>query len=51
MTSEVLDELLDAARRFVDKRLIPLEAQVDEADAVPDDVVADMKALGLFSKW
>ena len=48
MASEVLDELLDAVRRFVDKRLIPLEAQVDEADAVPDDVVADMKALGLF---
>ena len=31
MTSEVLDELLDAVRRFVDKRLIPLEAQVDVA--------------------
>ena len=48
MTSEVLDELLDAVRRFVDKRLIPLEAQVDEADEVPADVVDDMKALGLF---
>jgi len=48
MTSEVLDELLDAVRRFVDRRLIPLEAKVDESDEVPADVVADMKALGLF---
>ena len=48
MASEVLPELLDAVRRFVDKRLIPLEAQVDEADEVPADVVDDMKALGLF---
>jgi acyl-CoA dehydrogenase len=48
MTSEVIEELLDAVRRFVDKRLIPLEAQVDEDDAVPADVIQDMKALGLF---
>ena len=48
MASEVLPELLDAVRRFVDKRLVPLEAQVDEADEVPADVVDDMKALGLF---
>jgi len=48
MASDVLPELLDAIRRFVDKRLIPLEAQVDEADEVPADVVDDMKALGLF---
>jgi acyl-CoA dehydrogenase len=48
MTSDVLEELLAAVRRFVDKRLIPLEAQVDADDAVPADVVADMKALGLF---
>jgi acyl-CoA dehydrogenase len=48
MASEVLPELLEAVRRFVDKRLIPLEAQVDDADEVPADVVDDMKALGLF---
>jgi hypothetical protein len=35
MTSEVLGELLDAVRRFVDKRLIPLEAKVDENDDGP----------------
>jgi acyl-CoA dehydrogenase len=48
MANELLPELLDAVRRFVERRLIPLEAQVDEHDEVPADVVADMKALGLF---
>ena len=48
MASEVIDELLEAVRRFVDKRLIPLEARVDEIDEVPADVVDDMKSLGLF---
>jgi acyl-CoA dehydrogenase len=48
MASELLPQLLDAVRRFVDRRLIPLEAQVDERDEVPADVVDDMKALGLF---
>ena len=48
MASEVIDQLLEAVRRFVDGRLVPLEAQVDENDEVPADVVDDMKALGLF---
>ena len=48
MDSETLEELLAAVRRFVDRRLVPLEAQVDEDDAVPDDVVGEMRDLGLF---
>lgn len=48
MASEVIDQLLEAVRRFVDGRLVPLEAHVDENDEVPADVVDDMKALGLF---
>ena len=35
-------------RRFVDERLRPLEATVEEANAVPADIVAEMKATGLF---
>jgi acyl-CoA dehydrogenase len=34
--------------RFVAERLRPLEAQVAEQDAVPDEIVEEMKALGLF---
>ncbi|MDX2233116.1 MAG: acyl-CoA dehydrogenase family protein [Hyphomonadaceae bacterium] len=35
-------------RRFVDTRLRPIEAKVAEDDAIPADVVAEMKGLGLF---
>ena len=45
---ETLDTLLETVRRFVRERLRPLEAEVEAADAIPDDVVAEMKALGLF---
>lgn len=48
MDRETLEELLAAVRRFVDRRLVPLEARVDEDDAVPDDVVGEMRDLGLF---
>ncbi|HUZ12800.1 MAG TPA: acyl-CoA dehydrogenase family protein [Caulobacteraceae bacterium] len=41
-------QLVDAVRRFVAERLRPLEARVAEDDEVPADVVAEMKALGLF---
>ncbi|MDP4300684.1 acyl-CoA dehydrogenase family protein [Leptothrix discophora] len=40
--------LKDAVRRFVRERLVPAEDHVEEHDEVPADIVADMKALGLF---
>jgi acyl-CoA dehydrogenase len=45
---ETLDQLLTGIRRFVNERLIPLEAKVSEDDAVPADALAEMRALGLF---
>ena len=48
MEKETLDQWLDAVRRFVDERLIPLEAKVAEDDAIPADALAEMAALGLF---
>jgi acyl-CoA dehydrogenase len=41
-------QLIEAVRRFVSERLRPLERQVAEDDAIPDEVVEEMKALGLF---
>ena len=41
-------QLIDVVRRFVSERLRPLEAKVAEDDEVPQDVVAEMRALGLF---
>lgn len=45
---ETFDALLDTIRRFVAERLRPREAEVAERDAIPDDLLADMKAMGLF---
>src|SRR5688500_5344584 len=45
---ETFEALLDAVRRFVTERLRPLEEQVAEADEVPEEVVAEMRAMGLF---
>jgi acyl-CoA dehydrogenase len=45
---EVLSALLDSVRRFVRERLVPAEEVVAETDAIPDDIVRGMKAMGLF---
>ena len=45
---ETFDALIDTVRRFVAERLRPLEADVEMADAVPDEIVGEMRALGLF---
>ncbi|HEV7289750.1 acyl-CoA dehydrogenase family protein [Sphingomonas sp.] len=45
---ETFDALIDTVRRFVAERLRPLEAEVEEADAIPPHIVEEMKALGLF---
>jgi len=48
LDAETRDQLIDTVRRFVTERLRPLEAKVAEDDAMPDDVVEEMKGLGLF---
>jgi acyl-CoA dehydrogenase len=45
---ETMNGLLDGVRRFVRERLVPAEEAVAETDAIPADIVHDMKALGLF---
>ncbi len=48
LDKETLGQLLDTIDRFVENRLKPLESQVGMDDAIPDDVIEEMKALGLF---
>lgn len=48
LDAEIFDALIDTVRRFVAERLRPLEAEVEEADAIPLHIVEEMKALGLF---
>jgi acyl-CoA dehydrogenase len=48
LDAETRDQLIDTVRRFVSERLRPLEAKVAEDDAMPDDIIEEMKGLGLF---
>src|SRR6201996_783698 len=45
---ETREQLVDTVRRFVAERLRPLEAKVAEDDAMPDDLLEEMKGLGLY---
>jgi acyl-CoA dehydrogenase len=48
LDAETFDALIDTVRRFVAERLRPLEAEVEANDAIPDDVIRDMREMGLF---
>ncbi len=48
LDTETFDALIETVDRFVTERLRPAEAQVAESDDIPADLVAEMKALGLF---
>ncbi len=48
LSKESLESLLSVVARFVKERLVPLEASVAESDTVPDAVIDEMKAMGLF---
>jgi acyl-CoA dehydrogenase len=45
---DITQAFLDSVRSFVKERLVPAEALVAETDQIPADIVADMKAMGLF---
>ena len=45
---DTLAQLTEAVSKFVDERLIPLEAQVAAEDKIPDTVISEMADLGLF---
>ena len=48
LDQDTLQQLIDTVRRFVHERLVPLEAQVAEEDRIPEDVIMEMRELGLF---
>ena len=48
LDADTFDQLIDTIRRFVAERLRPLEAKVAEDDEIPDSLIEEMKALGLF---
>lgn len=48
LDSETFDLLLSTVHRYVHERLIPLEAAVAETNKIPDDVVDELREMGLF---
>lgn len=48
LDTETLTHLIDTVRRFVDERLIPIEPRVEEENAIPPEIVREMRELGLF---
>ncbi len=48
LDAETREQLIETVRRFVTERLRPIEAKVAEDDAIPADIVSEMRALGLF---
>lgn len=45
---EILNILLDTLARFTRERLIPNEMQVANTNHIPEDIIGEMKELGLF---
>ena len=48
LDADTRTQLLEVVRRFVAERLRPIEAEVAEQDAIPAEVLAEMRALGLY---
>lgn len=48
MDAETINMLQMTVRRFVDERLIPAEDEVEDNDAIPADIIQQIKELGLF---
>ena len=45
---ETLTQLVDLIERFVREKLVPAEQKLSEEAKLPDDILQEMKALGLF---
>lgn len=48
MDQETFGLLRDTVRRFVEERLMPAEDRVEAQNEVPQDIIAEMRSLGLF---
>lgn len=48
MDADVFEQFIDQLKRYVRDRLIPAEAQVIAEDRIPDDLLAEMREMGLF---
>jgi acyl-CoA dehydrogenase len=48
MDADTFEQFMDQLERYVRERLIPAEREVIEHDRLPDDILQEMKDMGLF---
>ena len=48
MDPEIFEQFIEQLRRYVRDRLIPAEEQVIAEDRIPDDILTEMREMGLF---
>jgi acyl-CoA dehydrogenase len=48
MDPETFDAFIDQLKRYVRKRLVPAEKEIQETDRIPDEVLSEMREMGLF---
>ena len=48
MDDDTFQQVLDTVSRFARERLIPAENDVEKLDDIPEDIVQEMRELGLF---
>ena len=48
LDNETLGQLLRTVEKFVNERLRPLESDVGTEDRIPDEIIQEMRDLGLF---
>ena len=48
MSEDVFDQFMNQLHRYVRERLVPAEDETVELDRVPDDILSEMKEMGLF---
>lgn len=48
MDADVFEQFIEQLQRYVRERLIPAEKQILETDLIPDDIMNEMREMGLF---
>ena len=48
MDADIFDQFIEQLHRYVRERLIPAERETIENDRIPDDILSEMKDMGLF---
>ena len=49
MDAETFDQFIDQLRRYVRERLIPAEKTILQTDQIPEDILGEMRDMGLFA--